>query len=98
MNEPLDDAPASGESAESDRPLSERFPSFWNHLMSNTTRYRLIPGAGAGPELRFDAYFNGDGSVNASVESIKGFWHVDRSNQFCYALYGIPSSLEQLIE
>lgn len=81
-----------------DRPLSERFPSFWNHLMSNTTRYKLTPAAGAGPELKFDAYFNGDGSVGSSVEAIKGFWHVDRSNQFCYALYGIPSSLSQLIE
>ena len=64
--------------------------------MNNTTRYRL--SGGAGPELKFDTYFQTDGSVTASVEKLQGFWHVNRANQFCYALYGIPGALPSLIE
>ena len=28
------------------KPVSERFPSFWNHMMSNTTRYRMVTAGG----------------------------------------------------
>lgn len=75
--------------------LAERFPSFWNHLMVNTTRYRLKSEAG---ELRFDAYFNTDGSVASNQESIRGFWHVNEEDMFCYALYGLPQTPASLVE
>jgi cytochrome c len=78
-----------------DAPLSERYPSFWNHLMTNTTRYRLQGPAG---ELRFDAYFRTDGSVASSDDRIRGFWHVDEKDLFCYALYGLPTAPTQLVE
>lgn len=80
------------------RPLAERHPSFFNHLMTNTTRYRMETAAG---ELRFDAWFNADGSVTASEKSIRGFWNtVVRNNLefFCYALDGIPAKPSQLVE
>lgn len=80
------------------RPLAERYPSFYNHLMTNTTRYRMETADG---ELRFDAYFNGDGSVSASVPAIRGFWNtVERKGMefFCYALDGLPARPTQLVE
>lgn len=76
-------------------PLEERFPSFWNHLMTNTTRYRMESAAG---ELKFDAYFEADGSIAASIEAIRGFWHADDRDMFCYALYNIPLAPGQLVE
>jgi cytochrome c len=75
--------------------LAERFPGFWNHLMVNTTRYRLASEAG---ELRFDAYFNTDGSVATDQENIRGFWHVNEEDLFCYALYGLPQTPASLVE
>ncbi|MEO8444909.1 MAG: hypothetical protein ABI567_07895, partial [Gammaproteobacteria bacterium] len=80
------------------RPLAERYPSFYQHLMNNTTRYRMETPAG---EVRFDVYFNGDGSVSASEKSIRGFWNtVERKGMefFCYALDGIPARPSQLVE
>jgi cytochrome c2 len=80
------------------KPLSERYPSFWNHLMTNTTRYRMET---AGGEVRFDTYFNMDGSVSSSEPKIRGFWNtVERKGMefFCYALDGIPAKPSQLIE
>ena len=77
------------------KPLAERFPSFWNHLMTNTSRYRMVTPGG---ELRFDVYFNTDGSVTASDKPIRGFWHVDERDFFCYALYGIKTKPSQLVE
>jgi cytochrome c2 len=76
-------------------PVAERFPSFWNHMMFNTTRYRLVTEQ---DELIFKAYFNPDGSVGSSDESIRGFWHVDERDFFCYALYGIPVAPEEFVE
>ena len=76
-------------------PISERFPSFWNHMMFNTTRYRMVT---ADEELIFRAYFNTDGSVGSSNESIRGFWHVDDRDFFCYALFGIPLVPTQFVE
>jgi cytochrome c len=70
------------------KPFPERFPSFWNHQMSNTTRYRVVTSDGA--ELVFKAYFNPDGSITADKQSIRGFWHVDERDYFCYALYDLP--------
>lgn len=78
-----------------DRPLAERFPSFWNHLMTNTTRYRMETGEGT---LRFDVYFRPDGSLGASEPGIRGFWHVDERDFFCYALYGLQATPTQLVE
>lgn len=83
------------EPADREKPLAERFPSFWNHLMTNTTRYKLVSDTG---EYRFDAYFNTDGSVTASEKKIRGFWHVDERDFFCYALYNMPTRPTQLVE
>jgi hypothetical protein len=69
------------------KPLSERFPSFWNHLMTNTTRYRWQAD---GKELSFDVYYNTDGSVGSSLAGVSGFWHANAKNMFCYALNGLP--------
>lgn len=91
-------AAAVPEKVDRTRPLAERYPSFWNHLMTNTTRYRMETPGG---EVRFDAFFNGDGSVSASVPSIRGFWNtVERRGMefFCYALDGIPAAPPQLVE
>jgi len=80
------------------KPLSERYPSFYNHLMTNTTRYRMETPGG---EVRFDTYFNADGSVSSSEKSIRGFWNtVERKGMefFCYALDGIPARPSQLVE
>jgi cytochrome c len=76
-------------------PVSERFPSFWNHMMLNTTRYRMVT---ADDEMIFRAYFNPDGSVGSSHDSIRGFWHVDERDFFCYALFGIPLQPTQFVE
>ena len=51
--------------------------------------------------VRFDAYFNADGSVSSSEKSIRGFWNtVERKGMefFCYALDGIPARPSQLVE
>jgi cytochrome c len=77
------------------KPVAERFPSFWNHMMSNTTRYRMVT---AGGELVFRAYFNADGSITSDNKSIRGFWRPDERDFFCYALYGIPAKPDQLVE
>jgi cytochrome c2 len=77
------------------KPVSERFPSFWNHMMSNTTRYRMVT---AGGEVVFRAYFNADGSISSDHETIRGFWRPDERDFFCYALYGIPAKPDQLVE
>lgn len=77
------------------KPVAERFPSFWNHMMSNTTRYRMVT---AGGELVFRAYFNADGSITSDQATIRGFWRPDDRDFFCYALYGIPAKPDQLVE
>ena len=38
------------------------------------------------------------GSVGSSHESIRGFWHVDERDFFCYALFGIPLVPTQFVE
>jgi len=74
--------------------VAEKFPSFWNHMMSNTTRYRMVTDEG---EYQFDAYFNKDGSVSSNTK-VKGFWHVDERDFFCYALHKIPLYPNQFVE
>lgn len=81
-------APAKGD-------IAARYPSFWNHLMKNTTRYRLIDGSN---EFRFDVYFNIDGSASSNQPGLNGFWHVDAHDMFCYALHGLPVRPRQLVE
>lgn len=81
--------------ADPDAPISERYASFWNHMMYNTTHYRLDNGS---DEIVFDVYFNTDGSVSSDQESIRGFWRVDDRDFFCYALYGIPIEPSEFVE
>jgi cytochrome c len=78
-----------------DADVAARYPSFWNHLMNNTTRFRLQRTDG---DYRFDAYFNADGSVGTNVDGMQGFWRVDGNDMFCYALYGMPVPPGQLVE
>ncbi len=88
--------PSAGARAEGrDADLAARFPSFWHHLMTNTTRYRLQRADG---DFRFDAYFHPDGSVGTNVAGMRGFWRVDENDIFCYALYGMPVPPRQLVE
>jgi cytochrome c len=92
---PRPELPKAADSADRSKPIAERYPSFWNHMMSNTTRYRMVT---AGGELVFKAYFNADGSVTSDHETIRGFWRDDERDFFCYALYGIPTRPTQLVE
>lgn len=87
--------PADDPSLNQELPIAERFPSFWNHMMTNSTRYRMVTADG---ELIFRAYFNPDGSVTSSEKKIRGFWHVDDRDFFCYALYGIPLTPDKFVE
>ena len=77
------------------RPPEERFPSFWNHLMTNTTRYRWVEGD---TELKFDVYYNTDGSVSSSREGVIGFWHITERDMFCYALTGLPMEPPYMVQ
>lgn len=83
--------------ADASRPYSERFPSFWNHLMFNTTRYRWEDPA-RGEDFRFDAYFKTDGTVATSEQGLDGFWHINARNFFCYALKGLPVGVGSMVE
>ncbi len=74
--------------------IAEKYPSFWNHMMNNTTHYRMVTAEG---EYEFDAYFNKDGSVSSNTK-VTGFWHVDERDFFCYALHRIPLKPKQFIE
>lgn len=79
------------EQADKARPYAERFPSFWNHLMYNTTRYRWEDTT-TGEEFRFDVYFKPDGLVASNQKAIKGFWRIDERDFFCYGLTGLKIS------
>ncbi len=74
------------------KPPAERFPSFWNHLMFNTTRYRW-EDTNTGEEFRFDVYFKPDGLVVSNEKRIKGFWRIDERDFFCYGLTGVKISV-----
>jgi len=77
--------------ADKSKPYSERFPSFWNHLMFNTTRYRWEDTT-TGEEFNFDVYFKTDGLVVSNQKGIKGFWRINERNFFCYGLTGLKIS------
>lgn len=79
------------------RPPSERFPSFWNHLMFNTTNFRWV-NAEAGEELEFKAWFRTDGSIVTSRKAMTGFWHITDRDFFCYALHRMPVGVGQMVE
>lgn len=83
------------EQTDRSRPPSERFPSFWNHLMFNTTRYRWVD---EGEDYRFDAYFKTDGTVVTSDKKVEGFWHITDRSFFCYALSGMPVGVGSMVE
>lgn len=83
------------EQTDRSRPPSERFPSFWNHLMFNTTRYRWVDDDS---EFAFDAYFKTDGTVATSHKGMDGFWHITERDFFCYALKGMPVSVGHMVE
>ena len=76
------------------KPPSERFPSFWNHMMTNTTRYRMVSGE---DELIFEAYFQEDGSITTSTDAT-GFWHITERDFFCYALHELAISPSEFVE
>jgi len=78
-------------------PPSERFPSFWNHLMFNTVNYRWV-NEEAGEDFRFEAYNKPDGSVATNVKGMYGFWYITEKNFFCYALTGMPVSVGHMVE
>ena len=94
---PRPETAMSDEQLNADAHPSERFPSFWNHLMFNTTRYRWVAEE-AGEEFEFDTYFKTDGSVATSDKRVKGFWYITDKNFFCYALYGMPVSVGHMVE
>ena len=77
------------------KPPAERWPSFWNHLMFNTTRYRWVD---EGEDYRFDAYFKTDGTVVTSDKKVEGFWHITDRSFFCYALSGMPVGVGSMVE
>ena len=85
--------------AQQDRslPPSERFPSFWNHLMYNTVRYRWV-NESAGEEFSFEAYNKTDGSIASNVKGLTGFWYITERDFFCYALTGMPVGVGQMVE
>jgi cytochrome c2 len=72
------------------KPYSERYPSFWNHMMFNTVRYAFErPGQS---EYVIDVYYNPDGTVSSNQKGVDGFWHIKEGGpgpaMFCYALQG----------
>lgn len=76
------------------KPPAERFPSFWNHMMSNTTRYRMVSGE---DELIFEAYFQEDGSITTNTDAT-GFWHITERDFFCYALHELAITPSEFVE
>jgi cytochrome c2 len=78
-------------------PPSERFPSFWNHLMYNTVNYRW-ENAATGEDFAFEAYNKTDGSIATNVEGLTGFWYITEKDFFCYALTGMPVGVGQMVE
>lgn len=83
--------------ADRSRPPAERFPSFWNHLMFNTVRYRWEEEE-TGKEFRFDAYNKVDGSIATNQKGMYGFWYINERDFFCYALTGMPVSVGHMVE
>jgi len=77
--------------------IADKYPSFYNHMMNNTTHYRMVTDEG---EFIFDAYFNTDGSITTNTKA-RGFWHVvegDSSDVFCYAMHKLRLKPRQFVE
>ena len=83
--------------ADKSLPPSERFPSFWNHLMYNTVRYRW-EDTETGEEYRFEVYNKTDGSIASNQKGVYGFWYITDWDFFCYALNGLPVSVGHMVE
>ena len=83
--------------ADKSLPPSERFPSFWNHLMYNTVRYRWVD-VETGEEFRFEAYNKTDGSIATDRKGMYGFWYITDWDFFCYAINGMPVSVGHMVE
>jgi len=80
-----------------DATIADKYPSFYNHMMNNTTRYRMVTDEG---EVIFNAYFNTDGSITTDGKA-RGFWHVvntGSSDVFCYAMHKIRLKPRQFVE
>ncbi|ARN73386.1 c-type cytochrome [Oceanicoccus sagamiensis] len=75
-------------------PPEERFPSFWNHMMSNTVRYRMNSGE---EEIIFEAYFHPSGKVSTNTKA-RGFWYLTEKDFFCYALHKLDIQPSQFVE
>lgn len=84
----------SDEQPDRSKPYSERFPSFWNHMMFNTTRYRMVSGD---QELIFKAYFQEDGSITTNTEA-EGFWHITEKDFMCYAIHKLKIKPSEFVE
>ncbi|MGI9289773.1 MAG: c-type cytochrome [Gammaproteobacteria bacterium] len=82
---------------DSSKPPSERWPSFWNHLMYNTVNYRWVD-VETGEEFAFEAYNKVDGSIATSKKGMYGFWYITDRNFFCYAITGMPVSVGHMVE
>ena len=94
---PRPEAAFAEEQTDRSRPPSERFPSFWNHLMFNTARFRWEE-TDSGESFRFDAYFMPDGAVVTDSKRMRGFWRINEKDFFCYALYGMPVGVGSMVE
>ncbi len=94
---PRPEAAFAEEQTDRSLPPAERFPSFWNHLMFNTARFRW-EAAESGENFRFDVYYMPDGSVISDQKRLRGFWHITDKDFFCYALYGMPVGVGSMVE
>ena len=75
---------------------SERYASFWNHMMFNTVRYAFErPGRN---DYVIDIYYNQDGSVSSNQKGVSGFWHITDRGMFCYALRGLEVEPGTVVE
>lgn len=79
-----------------DRSLSpeQRFPSFWNHMMKNTVRYRMVSGE---QELVFEAYFHPSGLVSTNSSAV-GFWYITEKDFMCYAIHKLKIKPSEFVE
>lgn len=75
-------------------PPEQRFPSFWNHMMTNTVRYRMVSGD---QELIFEAYFHPHGEVTTNSRAV-GFWYLTDKDFFCYAIHKLRFKPNQFVE
>ncbi|WP_101759047.1 cytochrome c family protein [Oceanicoccus sp. KOV_DT_Chl] len=75
-------------------PSEQRFPSFWNHMMNNTVRYRMVSGE---QQLVFHAYFHPGGKVTTDNKA-EGFWYLTEKDFMCYAIHQLPITPSEFVE